>query len=376
MHVRRYIRFIGLLFVGLLACPAKLNSQTVAAKTDSIILFRFVPQRLMFYSNPHNDDAILQAATLIERHRDAIAKGDAIVRVQGFCTSFRSEAANLRSAKNRSNQVKSWFITHYGMKEEWYRTSNHATSYKGMDDIVAIMAIVYGKEAAAQPAPAEEKPAPAPALVRTDAPVRPLPAVSWAETPQTPDAMPLVRQPKAYVWREYKTTPWSIKSNLLYDVLLMPSLEFEYYINRRWSVNLEGNMAWWHNDPKHRYYQLATISPEGRFWFKTKGLRHGHYIGAFVGGGWYDLENGGRGYQGEMEYAGISYGYMFPIGKHFSMEAGIGIGYMNTKYDEYLPMDGHYVFQQAKRMNYFGPLKLKLAVGWNIGRWVKKGGTL
>lgn len=374
--MRKYRLFIWLVLIGLSACPAKLKSQENEAMADSVILFRFLPQRLMFYSNAHNDSSILQAAEMIARHREAITKGDAVIRVQGFCASHRSEAANLKAAKNRSNQVKSWFITHDGMREAWYRTTNHATTYKGMGDVVAIMAISYRKEAVQQPAPAPEKAAPAPPIVRTDAAVRPLPAVSWAETPQTPDAMPRVQQPKAYSWREYKTTPWSVKTNLLYDILLMPSLEFEYYINRRWSVNVEGNMAWWHNEPKHRYYQLATISPEGRFWFKTKGLRHGHYIGAFVGGGWYDLENGGRGYQGEMEYAGISYGYMFPIGKHFSMEAGIGIGYMNTKYDEYLPMDGHYVFQQAKRMNYFGPLKLKLAVGWNIGRWVKKGGTL
>ncbi len=376
MHVWKNIGFIWLLFIGLLACPARAESQTKEAMADSAIVFRFVPQRLMFYSNKHNDNAILQAAALIERHREAICRGDAIVRVQGFCTSHPSDAANLKAARNRSNQVKSWFITHHGMQEAWYRTTNHASSYQGMEDVVAIMAVAYREETLPQPAIAEEKPAPAPPLVQIDAPARPLPARSWAEIPQMPEAMPLAHASKAYVWREYKTTPWSLKTNLLYDVLLMPSLELEYHINRHWSVNVEGNMAWWHNDRKHRYYQLATISPEGRFWFKTKGLRHGHYVGLFVGGGWYDLENGGRGYQGEMEYAGLSYGYMFPIGKHFSMEAGIGLGYMNTKYAEYLPMDGHYVFQQAKRMNYFGPLKLKLAVGWNIGRWVKKGGVL
>lgn len=57
-------------------------------------------------------------------------------------------------------------------------------------------------------------------------------------------------------------TPWSVKSNLMYDALLMPSLEVEYRFSEQWSVAVEGNMAWWYNDGKHRYYQLATIIPK------------------------------------------------------------------------------------------------------------------
>ena len=128
----------------------------------------------------------------------------------------------------------------------------------------------------------------------------------------------------------HRNIPLSIKSNLLYDVLLMPSLELEYRFNKHWSVNLEGTMAWWHKDVKHKYYQLAQISPEVRYWFKSEGARKGHYFGLFIGGGWYDLENGNRGYKGEGEYAGISYGYMFPIGKYFALEAGIGAGFLHA----------------------------------------------
>lgn len=176
------------------------------------------------------------------------------------------------------------------------------------------------------------------------------------------------------VERVYQPTSWYMKSNLLYDVALMPSLEFEFRFNERWSANLEGTMAWWHNDGKHKYYQLATISPEGRYWFKPQGERCGHYAGVFVGGGWYDLENGGKGYKGEGFMTGVTYGYMFPVGKYFAFEAGIGLGYLRTWYEEYLPIDGHYVYQQTNRLNYFGPLKLKFALVWNIGRWTEKGG--
>ncbi len=171
-----------------------------------------------------------------------------------------------------------------------------------------------------------------------------------------------------------------IKTNLLYDVVLMPSLEVEYRIGKRWTVNLEGYMAWWHNDGKHRYYQAATISPEGRWWFGQKkgSLWHGHYLGLFGGFTWYDIENGKRGYQGEAETVGISYGYLFPIGKRLSLETGVSIGYLHSEYEEYLPEvyaeDTHYVYQQTKRLNYSGPLKLKLALVWRLWKTDKKKG--
>ena len=163
--------------------------------------------------------------------------------------------------------------------------------------------------------------------------------------------------------------PWhrlAIKTNLLYDAILMPSLEVEYRIDDRWSVAVEGSVAWWKRDRRHKYYQIATILPEGRYWFGTKKPWHGHYVGVFAGGSWYDLENGERGYKGEFFTTGVSYGYMFPIGRSLSIEAGLGVGFLYTTYEEYLPIDGHYVYQQTSRTNWFGPVKVKLALVWRL----------
>lgn len=360
---------------------------------DSTILFRFVPGKRMFYSPFRgNDESIRRAAALIDQHRTDIEAGHAYVLIRGFCGSFGSQTANLAAAKNRSNQVKSWFITHHGMKEAYYRTRNSTQAYKGIRDVVALLGIEYvpGHE---PPTPPETVVLPADTLSAADSTAI-ADAVSHYPTPVTPqptDTVPvqadstLSTQPAATPagdtettapspLREYVATPWSIKTNLVYDVLLMPSLEVAYRFNERWSAGIEGNMAWWHNNGKHKYYQLATIVPEARYWFKPQGNRRGHYVGLFVGGGWYDLENGGRGYKGEGVMAGLSYGYMFPVGKYFAFEASIGVGFMRTWYDEYLPIDGHYVYQQSSRLNYFGPLKLKFAWVWNIGKWMEKGG--
>lgn len=159
---------------------------------------------------------------------------------------------------------------------------------------------------------------------------------------------------------------FALKSNLLYDAILFPNIEIEWMIKDNWSVAIDGGVAWWRKKKKHKYYDLAMVSVEGCRWFAVKKPWHGFYAGVFVGGGKYDFENGDKGYNGEGVMAGISAGYMFPIGKCLSLDAGIGAGYMHTQYKEYLPIDGHYVYQRTKSLNYFGPLKLKFAIVWRF----------
>ncbi len=117
----------------------------------------------------------------------------------------------------------------------------------------------------------------------------------------------------------------AIKTNLLYDAILMPSLEVEYRIADRWTVAVEGDVAWWKRDRGPQILPDLHDPAEGRYWFHTREPWHGHYVGVFAGGSWYDLENGARGYKGEFWTAGISYGYMFPIGRSWSLEAGLGV---------------------------------------------------
>lgn len=159
----------------------------------------------------------------------------------------------------------------------------------------------------------------------------------------------------------------ALKTNILYYAALMPNLEFEWLVNDRWSVALEGDVAWWKNDSRHKYYQLAVVSPEVRRWIHPREPWHGMYVGLFAGGGLYDLENKGNGYKGEGGMAGLSFGYMWPIGRNFSLEAGVGAGYMYTRYKEYEPHDGHYIYLRTRSMHYFGPLKLKFSIAWRFG---------
>lgn len=216
----------------------------------------------------------------------------------------------------------------------------------------------------------------------------PEPALAQVEDLSQDVPMPVPEMHPAALPEHIPIHRLALKTNLLTDAILMPSLEAEWLIRENWSIAAHGNVAWWSRDSEHRYYQLAAIYPEARWWFKTKGPWHGHYLGVFAGGTWYDLENGGRGYQGEGGFVGLSYGYMFPVSRSLSFEVGIGVGYLYTEYEEYLPvpyMGGtHYVYQQTSRMNYLGPLKLKFSFVWRLwdadwnrrNRLARKGGEI
>lgn len=171
---------------------------------------------------------------------------------------------------------------------------------------------------------------------------------------------------EAVVFKPAPLYRFALKTNMLYDVALMPNLELEWRINNQWSLAVEGDIAWWKKDSKHKYYQIAMVSSEVRRWFKLRNPWHGMYVGLFAGVGKYDLENGKNGYMGEGCMTGGAFGYMWPIGRNLSLETGIGAGYMYTRYKEYKPLDGHYLYQRTKSLNYFGPLKLKFSIAWRF----------
>jgi len=239
------------------------------------------------------------------------------------------------------------------------------------------LSLYVRKPVAAQPA-ADAAPS-----VAVSAATDTIAAVSPAVVAETPVEMPAQQSVPVIPAGEPAEEPWhrlAIKSNLLYDAVLMPSLEVEYRFDDHWTVNAEGVVPWWHNDRKHKYFQIMLLSPEVRYWFKHYHDRpwHGLYAGILGGGGKYDLENGGRGYKGTGWFAGVSFGYMFPVSRNLSFEAGIGVGYLNTRYEEYVPFEGHYVYQLTKRTNYFGPLKLKFAIVWRLWdiKKTKKGAAI
>ena len=168
---------------------------------------------------------------------------------------------------------------------------------------------------------------------------------------------------------------FAIKTNLLFDLGTMLNLEIEVPIGKRWSVLGEYIFPWWLWESKQYCLQLLSVNLEGRYWFGNRTDRPvltGWFAGAYIGGGYYDIEWGNEGYQGEFYIAGgLSGGYAHAIGKNFRMEYSLGIGYLNTQYRHYKPMFGiddewHLIRQRSGNFTWIGPTRAKVSLVWML----------
>ena len=176
----------------------------------------------------------------------------------------------------------------------------------------------------------------------------------------------------------------ALKTNLLFDAALMPNVEIEVPVGKRWSVNGEYAFPWWQFDRGKYCMQVLMGGLEGRYWLESRKSREdrevltGHFLGLYAGGGKYDLQWGEKGYQGEFFIAaGVSYGWATRIARHLHLEFNIGIGLLRTGYRHYHARDNYQtlLWQENGKYTWFGPTKAKISLVWLLNRRVKKGGS-
>lgn len=165
---------------------------------------------------------------------------------------------------------------------------------------------------------------------------------------------------------------FALKSNLLYDALLVPNLALEASIGSGWTLGAGGMLAWWSKDAKHRYWRIYGGDLEIRKYFgtlsKSKPLQ-GHHLGIYGDFLTYDFEFGAKGYQSKATYAaGIKYGYSHPIANRLNLDFALGIGYLHSNYKTYVPRDGCYVYQETKKRKWLGPTQAEISLVWLLGK--------
>ena len=182
----------------------------------------------------------------------------------------------------------------------------------------------------------------------------------------------------------------SLKTNLLYDAALVSNIGAEFYLGKGWSVGANWMYAWWNSNKRHNYWRIYGGELDIRKYFgrraQTKPLT-GHHLGIYGQAFTYDFETGHKGYIGgkpggtlwdKLNYAiGVEYGYSLPISRRLNLDFTLGVGYWGGEYHEYIPSDGHYVWQSTKQRHWFGPTKAEVSLIWLIGRGnynEKKGG--
>ncbi|MCL2561424.1 MAG: DUF3575 domain-containing protein [Rikenellaceae bacterium] len=169
---------------------------------------------------------------------------------------------------------------------------------------------------------------------------------------------------------------WSIKTNMLYNAVLLPNLAVEFSIGRKWSVEFGGQWSWWATENNHKNcWRIQFAGIETRRWLGNRDDKtplSGHYLGLHGMAGTYDIRfNNRQGVLSNMSYAvGFSYGYALPIASSWNIQFGIGVGYVGGKYDRYtLYNEQENIFYRDSRhqRHYFGPTKAEISIVWLPG---------
>ena len=162
----------------------------------------------------------------------------------------------------------------------------------------------------------------------------------------------------------------AVKTNLLYDIAAYTAnLGVEIGLAPRWTLDVSANYNGWTLSDNRRWKHWV-VQPEARYWLCDRFA--GHFFGLHAHGGRFDiggLKNGisflgsdfskleNRRYQGWLAGAGIAYGYSWILGKHWNLEAEIGLGYIYTRFDTYPCADCGRKIAEDGSHHYVGPTK-------------------
>lgn len=414
MKTRNYILPPVLLFLLLLIpvflCPERLGAQNVPAEVENLI-FRFRINESQIDYNFHNNRKVAGELQVLFDDGIKSSRIDSI-HIQAFASPEGSKPYNALLANLRANEVKDYLTGKYPQTRNFpVTTSAHAADWKALaplvesdtltpcrDEILQILALDRPNERIGELMHKLNVGIPYRYVSENLLPVlrnatlciiylRPLkhpvmpsrtsigkaenlrPSIP-AATRRAEESLPFAREAAGALRPPVRRTLFALKTNLLFDAALMPNIELEIPLGKRWSLNTEYIFPWWLIDDDKYCLQVLSGGAEVRCWTGNRLRRPaltGHFLGLYAGGGKYDLQWRENGYQGEFFIAaGISYGYARRIASNLSLEFNIGIGLLRTNYRHYRTEQDYEVLRWLENGNYtwFGPTKVKISLVW------------
>ena len=317
-------------------------------KADTTCIFRFVPQKDMFYVPwKGNDTELARLLEYIENNKATILDGKLPLLVDGYCNSQGSKAENLATAKIRANRVKSELIIRAKIKEENFITHNHATE----GDFVTVRLMVPVKETAVTDAEAEARLAAEPTVAGRERQKAEAAAQqnTLAGTPS-----------ETKITTDYHL---SLRANLLRWATLTPDLGLEWRICPSWGIAVNGSWTSWSWSDKDRRYALWEVAPEVRYYM---GEKKAWYLGAMFKTGQFNYKLSETGKQGDLMGGGITAGYQLRLNKALDLDFNLGLGYLNVDFEKYEVIDGVRVRRGNETKDWYGPINAGVTLVWKL----------
>ena len=303
------------------------------------VIFRFVEGKDMFYVPWNgNGDSLDTLCQMV--NADTLQAGS--VRVDGY-------SATKQLSMVHCNRVKSELILRRGLTEEHFTTTYNVGKFQGMANVVIVTMpvmkaaeVAQAMEQAAEPGqPAVTEPEPEEIAVETP--------------PQEPQDTNEVRS------RDFGSL--ALRANLLRWATLSPDLGIEWRISPNVGILVNGSWTSWSWDDKNRRYALWEVAPEVRWYL---GEREAWYLGVMGKVGHFNYKFSETGRLGDIVGGGLTGGYMLRLNDAFSLDFGLGIGYLRADYDEYVVIDNVRVRSGECSKNWWGPIHAGVTLVWTL----------
>ena len=327
-------------------------------KADTTCIFRFVPQKDMFYVPwKGNDTELARLLEYIENNKATILDGKLPLLVDGYCKSQGSKAENLATAKIRANRVKSELIIRAKIKEENFITHNHATE----GDFVTVRLTVPVKETAVTDAEAEARRKAEEARLAAEPTVAGRRERQKAEAEKTAQQNTLADTPsETKITTDYHL---SLRANLMRWATLTPDLGLEWRICPSWGIAVNGSWTSWSWSDKDRRYALWEVAPEVRYYM---GEKKAWYLGAMFKAGQFNYKLSETGKQGDLMGGGITTGYQLRLNKALDLDFNLGLGYLNVDFEKYEVIDDVRVRRGNETKDWYGPINASVTLVWKL----------
>lgn len=179
---------------------------------------------------------------------------------------------------------------------------------------------------------------------------------------------------------------WAIKTNLLFWGVVAPNVQVEFPLGRknRWSLEVEYDHPWFIWNKNANASQILNLGLELRLYLGNRYYRRwldGWHIGLAVSGGKYDWEwKQHEGWQGEFINAYFNVGYQHRFGKHWAVDAGLGVGVIPSRYRHYYggsvypdnhlePWDIHLIYHDKGQFFFPGATHINVSIAYMFNNW-------
>lgn len=378
-------KIISCLIIGFILCSS-LNAQTTqegnkGTASDSTFVFHYPPCIQMFKADYKSNRQTLQ---LLKKRLQTFSKGKDTLYVNGYSGECENDSRNQRTAFHRCINLKGYLINYYGLRERDFKTVNTPHNHPDLGDIVVISysslpPLKQMEEDVSKSLPAEKEQKTeeiTPVVMEKETePVR--------EEQEIKEEIQQVEQQVTPVQQEVKSEPEqtdkpmqtdesvsapqtssryvAVKTNLAAWAGTIMNLAADVQVSEHFSVELPVLWCPWHVSSKHAV-KTFTIQPEGRYWLTRPGK--GHFFGVHAHIGWFNVKWNRDRYQDTSRPllgAGISYGYLLPLGEHWAGEFTLGAGYANLKYNTYYNI-GNGARIDTRTKNYWGITRVGISV--------------